>query len=259
MTIGSALSIGLGLLSLALALYFRRIKKLGYKRYDIALLGGEAAVFPEELQLRFCGEIVERVASTDIAIWNAGNVTLERNDIVRADPLRVEVSNGKILRAGILQRSREVNQVEVTVLDKGSAATVEFEYLDARDGVILKVLHTGTRDGLKLLGTLRGIPSGLKSYGAIKGPRRKDPRERADPPYVIWAIAAAGVLGAIMGLISMDPTVYKALGFKASWWEIFLVGLMFLVPNVAILVLDARRERVRLRGKKSFRFEPGKI
>ena len=161
----------LGVLGLLAAYYFYRKSQrrlsLGYQRSEIAIVGGGSTTFPSDLQILFGERVVPRVTSTRLILWNNGNETIQGSQILAADPLRVETSQGEvILQAKVIKRTRAVNNVTLaTDPDSGRIANLTFEYLDPGDGATLEVLHTDSRKKLSMCGTIKGIPLGVADLG----------------------------------------------------------------------------------------------
>jgi hypothetical protein len=165
--VGSTLGI-LGILA-AVVFYLRskRISRLAYQRDEVAIIGGSSAAFPSEVVISFAGSPVARVSATRFVVWNAGNTTLDRSQIVDADHLRLDLhSDGEILKVELLRTTREVNTVWAkSKPSERSRVDFGFDYLDPNDGFLIEVLHSGQRGALQMAGTLRGLPDGLTDYG----------------------------------------------------------------------------------------------
>lgn len=120
-------------------------------------LVGPNAVLPDEIQFLFRGDPVPKVTMSRIAIWNVGNRTIQKAQVVEKDPLRITISEGSnILEPKVLKRTRDVNGVDCVVKDKPNEAEFTFDYLDPKDGALVQLIHTGD-DKVSVVGTLRGI------------------------------------------------------------------------------------------------------
>jgi hypothetical protein len=98
----------IGVVALWYAFYVRQRPRLAAQVNSLELVGSSPAL-PKELELLFRGEKVPKVTLSRVSIWNMGNVTLRREQIVAADPLLLVTSSGsKVLDARIIVRIREV-------------------------------------------------------------------------------------------------------------------------------------------------------
>jgi len=202
------LSIFVGLAVMVyLFLRSRRVSRLAYQYDEVALLGAAQSAFPTEVEIRFSGRPVPRVAACRMVVWNAGNTTLRGTDIVGGDPLRIELeSDGWILKSSIVKVTREVNDFAVN-LDETDArmSALSFDYLDPGDGAVLEILHSGERRALRVTGTMRGLRPGPMNFGRIDAfPERWQsvPRLiRVVRSRVAWVgMFGLGVVFAVLGL-----------------------------------------------------------
>lgn len=174
----------------------RRKARLAVQYYEhITLVGGRGAAFPDEAEIRFARVVVPRITSSKIVIWNCGDRTIRGTDLVKSDPLRIEVSEaGQILKYTILRQTRSVNMWKI---DQSSLNRLDltFDFVDPGDGINLEVIHSQTRDEFVVVGTIMGIPKGLLDYGLPwLGTRRPQSR-------VYLAINVS--IGAIMMLFAL--------------------------------------------------------
>jgi hypothetical protein len=151
----------------------RARSRLASQVNSLQLLGSNPAL-PNEIEFLFKGSVVPKVTLSRVAIWNMGNTTLRRDQIIATDPVRITTTEGSIvLEARILKRTRQVNDFSVG-LRHGFANEVEcqFDYLDPRDGAVVEVIHTGNEQ-INVVGTLRGIPKPI----VVVGVKREQPKE----------------------------------------------------------------------------------
>jgi len=78
----------LGVLGLTAAIIFylrsRKVSRLAFQHDVITLVGASDAAFPDEVEIRFSGDIVPRVTADRIVLWNDGNTTLGASQIVES-------------------------------------------------------------------------------------------------------------------------------------------------------------------------------
>ena len=138
--------IGTASFVLALFLYWRsRISGIiACQSRDVPMIGGDDAVFPAEVEVRYRETRVPRLISSTVWIWNAGKKTVRGTDIVAHDPLRFCFS-GEILNVRIKKVSREVVRITADTSEKvRRTVCFGFEFLDPGDAGVFEVLHTGS-------------------------------------------------------------------------------------------------------------------
>ena len=163
--------VGTGGVALALILYWRsRISGIiAFQSRDVSMIGGDKAVFPAEVEVRYRGTLVPGLTSSTVWIWNAGKKTVRGVDIVAHDPLQLSFS-GEVLNVKIRKVTRE--SVRITAdAPQGAEATVRcgFEFLDPGDGGVLEVLHTGSDEAPECSGTVISLPKGPQYWGHAWG------------------------------------------------------------------------------------------
>lgn len=110
------------------------------------------------LEISYKDRKIENLSVSKIVFWNKGAETLDNQDIIKIDPLRIECSeNNYILDATIIRSNKLANQLSLEVRDSGKAAYVKFEYLDKNNGGVFQIIHTGTSSNdIFLKGELKG-------------------------------------------------------------------------------------------------------
>lgn len=214
-TVAGIFGVGLAVFS-----YFRtkRSPRLAYQISEFSVVGGLGARFPQELEISFAGTKVDRVTSSRIVLWNDGNTTFDREQIVSSDPLRFQLSEGRILQATIQNTTRDVNGVTLdSPAHSRGSVTVDFDYLDPRDGCAITIIHSGPRGSISCKGTLKELPGGptqirssasinLVNVGWVVSAKRGG--------FVLWAPIVVGVIAMIIGLFA--PQVARTLLFVDS-------------------------------------------
>ncbi len=108
------------------------------------------------IQVAFQGKQVHRLTVTHIAFWNNGEATIDKEDISHKTPLSLTAKDGcTILLAEIIASNKPANNF--TLETRGGTKILSFDYVDYKDGVIIKVYHTGSNiNDVDLTGTIRG-------------------------------------------------------------------------------------------------------
>jgi hypothetical protein len=110
------------------------------------------------LQISYKGQIISNLTVSRLIVWNDGVETIDKNDVVKSDPLRLEcVSNNHILDANVIFQNNQSNQILITIGKQGAEAKISFDYLDKNDGAIFQIFHTGkSSDDLVIKGKIKG-------------------------------------------------------------------------------------------------------
>jgi hypothetical protein len=98
------------------------------------------------LEIRYGGSPVPAVSLSKVVLWNAGSKAIRHENVAEADPLRIETIGGaKILAVSAPFKGNAGNaiRVEWDASRSPEKVRIEFDYLNAGEGVALQVLHTG--------------------------------------------------------------------------------------------------------------------
>lgn len=114
------------------------------------------------LNVSFNDDKVKNFTVTKIAVWNSGNITLTKSDIVDADPFRIEISDDLIiLDYQILQTNEPSNQFKLisAKTEEGKEyLKVDFDYIDRRQGCVIQIFHNGQSSSqIGVKGRIKGI------------------------------------------------------------------------------------------------------
>ena len=234
----------IGVLGIVLAVVFymrsRRKTALAYQTSHVTLVGGRGPAFPDEVEIRFSGTVVQRVTTTRVVLWNSGNQTVYGQNIVTLDPLRIELSADRtILKTEILREPKKVNGWKVTETSP-SHLRLEFDYLEPRDGLVLKVTHSGSRCEFRIAGTIQGIPAGLNDLGSWNHRLAEHLPNRFTfriLPYLAYAYAVVvfGFSGALM--------IVNADNYESTPYSTFTVAIFSFLAGMALWFGRHRRTR----------------
>jgi len=243
------LGILIGIVGLVWARRFRVNPRMVYQKHDFFVIGQPAASPLGDIKILFNGTVVPRLVVTQLGVWNAGNTTVRRGDIVASDPLAVSVKDGvSILGSTRLSLTREVNDFQMRLSeDDRSHALLEFDYLDAGDGAVFQIIHTGGINNVKVTGSLRGIPRGLEDWGDLQEWSEQKVRfSVAAPQLIIMAVLIA--FAWIRGLtVAHYPTAAKYFDWMLSAFGLFVA--LVIVSVIAFLVYYSFRTRARITPK----------
>jgi hypothetical protein len=132
-----------------------RIKRLAYDIWSVTIISNRVASLPD-LDIQYQGLRVENLSVSRLALWNDGTTAILNSDIPRTDPLRVDITQGKIIRqASIITTTERARQIDCTVSSNGQHIYVTFPFLEKEQGVVIEIIHDGTRsDDLSLGGLI---------------------------------------------------------------------------------------------------------
>jgi hypothetical protein len=116
------------------------------------LIRGEGTL-PEFVEVRYKGNVVPQLCRSSFVIWNAGNETIDGDDVVASDPIRIHLhgDNTEILSVEVARVTRSVIAFQAAI-DIRENIALSFEFMDYGDGAFITLLHTSVRP--TLLGTI---------------------------------------------------------------------------------------------------------
>lgn len=237
----------LGLLGLGFGIYQLRRRttgKLVYQGRGVRLIG-HSSTLPPDVQVVYKGDVVPRLSSRRIIIWNDGRSPIRGNDISSSDPLRFAFEEGAvILDADIVKRTRDANDLRIEKND--NELCIAFDFLNPGDGAVIEILHTGARTYAEALGTIVGQPEGPISYGLLP-PYDFDVQVTASayPPLERLARVVFRILFGPVGKLFLGTVTLVGLATLA--YAIFPAPIVrVLSPAIASVRLPAASERVTL-------------
>jgi hypothetical protein len=234
--IGSIASV-VGLYALYDSRRNRRIKLLSYEWTPPIPLATAAPVERDyKLSIHYTAagaeteEVIEAAFVSYLRFANFGKEPIRRTDIAPANPLRIAVENERVLDISLSTQRRKVTRValgEPAVGEDGGSAAITFDFLDLRDGAIIRVLTTGPRARLRLLGDIIGMPAGI---------RQSDETEAGD----IWGKLGFGLwlLAECAAFAFVAWIVKQVTGSWGNAWLLVLPIVAFVLPIVGVFVLE---------------------
>lgn len=146
------------IISVPLAIYFGR-KSLSQKIIYAVLSSNELITNNQsnipKLKILYDNEAVNDVTVTRLTFWNQTVATINKTDIIDAEPLSIFINNGKILDASVLKGGQSSNKIKV-FLTSDNSANITFDYLDKKEGGIIQVIHTGSRNSIDITRKIKG-------------------------------------------------------------------------------------------------------
>ncbi|EED0306046.1 hypothetical protein D8N18_RS21095 [Escherichia coli] len=116
------------------------------------------SLLPNQVEILYEGETVNKLASSTFVIWNSGNKIITKNSLTTIDPLRIEAINDvKILRHEIIRLSNHTCNISTHIDENKTSILLSFDFLEKNDGVRIKILHTGNDSDINLVGKVIGV------------------------------------------------------------------------------------------------------
>lgn len=97
-----------------------------------------------DLEIKYAGELIENLTVSRITFWNAGNEVIDKEDIVRSDPIMIRAcGDNKLLKAEIISQNEMSNNFALSPIIEGKFSNVNFDYISQNNGIIIQAFHTG--------------------------------------------------------------------------------------------------------------------
>jgi hypothetical protein len=100
-----------------------------------------------------------------VRVANLGEEPIRREDLATSDPLRLDILNGTVLNLASVSVTRDVLNFDLSPLAQTgegvSSSQLSFDFLDYRDGALIKVLTDSSSSQVMLKGTIIGMPQGI--------------------------------------------------------------------------------------------------
>lgn len=145
---------------LAFIFYFKQKKKkrLFYSLRKNVLIENLSEKLGD-IEVSYKEEKINNLTFTKIAIWNAGNETINYDDIAISDYLRVIFTkNNTLIQAKIIYHRNIANAFQLVWEDNSNQIKIIFEYINPNEGCVLQFVHTGeTEHYLFISGTIKGV------------------------------------------------------------------------------------------------------
>lgn len=138
----------IALASIGLAVFFyiksKKVKTPTYIVRTISLVK-ESIKKIETVQINYGGEKVSNLSITKLAFWNDGKSTINSQDIARIEPIKICIEpEYDILECEILFSKNPSNDFNLTLSEDKKTITVNFDYIDFEEGIVVQICHTGS-------------------------------------------------------------------------------------------------------------------
>jgi hypothetical protein len=166
----SAILAMVGILGFAFAIYSHIInkehKELTYASKTNSLIHNQEKSF-KKISVFYGDKSIENLYVSKIAIWNSGNKVLKETDFVKDLNLAITLEEGcEILETNIINYTEKTNAFNAVQTDNRKL-TINFDYAEKKDGIVLQVIHTGLKNDINLSCKIIGGQP-LKEYSKEK-------------------------------------------------------------------------------------------
>jgi len=214
----------------------RKIKLLAYDISGTVPLA--RAVSPEKdynlsVIFQHHGKPEERLDSVYVRFLrfaNLGRESIRKDDIAPANPLRISVEGVRTLDITLSGVSRSVNRVALTkqsISEDNYSANITFDYLDNKDGAVIKILTVGGEGTPVIYGDIIGIPSGIKKVDDVSS-RNTSLLSGIRTILILLLFLSAFVLSVF--------AFYWVTGAWTNVWLLMLPFLAFVIPSIIIAI-----------------------
>jgi hypothetical protein len=221
------------------------------------------------LDIQYLGDKVRDLSVSKIVFWNHGALTIDSDDLVPADRLRLETKGkGRILSTKLISTNNKASQPLLSASPEKDQAFLQFEYLDRGQGFVIQVIHEGTSSNdLDLKGAIKGVTRIRKIdlnefINKTKTGRRKQLLGQYAGLISLWVVFPSGCfymawgMGGYLG--GLGALFFSAAGLfmiavgimaedKLSLEDKFLLGLKLSTPTLDNLRLRPAHGKAPLR------------
>ncbi len=204
----SLISVGVGTLGVVVAFVFYRLSR---RRKQPRFCGrlfrliSDRVTAVQGLQITYLGKSVANVTIARLLFWNAGAETIDGDDLVAHDPLRIQFKDDtNILYAGVVRANNAASRFGVDHTDP-QTVRITFEYLDSGHGAVIEFVLDGRVSDFEILGSIKGsekplyvhvIPVGYVSN--LQGPLFRRIMRSSSPDRVRRAAMALPMLAIVL-------------------------------------------------------------
>lgn len=176
-----------------------------------------------------------------VRFTNFGKIPITKDDIAKADPLRLEIktTGGTVLNVSLVSVTRDVCQIVIgqpKQEDSITSVTLEFDFLDYMDGGLIQILSDTEEIETVLRGTIVGMPGGIRKTEVVAGPSEISGRG-----------CAIGIAVQVLALVAV-PLIYRFVtgSWDSEWW-LALPVLALIMPSlvfflISLVILEPRTE-----------------
>ncbi|WP_039057063.1 hypothetical protein [Enterobacter sp. Bisph1] len=229
---------------IAVLTYFlsRSTHRISVHKTTKELIGLSDSMLPEQVEVLYEGEKVNKLSSTSFILWNSGNKVITKNSLETIDPLRIKIENhAKILRYEIKTINNLTSNISIKPDEEGFFLKLLFDFLEKNNGFHLEILHTGKDSDIKVAGKVIGVKTPNSTFRSTFFSAIQETRiPFAKPTGLLFFI---GFFGCMLGASFLWPEHFNNIN-KVSpdsfLWMIRSAILVNLVPFVLLFIFINR-------------------
>jgi predicted ATP-dependent endonuclease of OLD family len=113
----------------------------------------------KQLEINYSNQEIKNFTVTKIVFWNKGRETIDKEDVVNADPISIHIKDGyNILDHDIIGKNEKTNNFSLSESSDKSSINIDFDYIDKNNGIVIQILHTGkSSEDIEFCGRMKGI------------------------------------------------------------------------------------------------------
>ena len=220
--------------------YARKSRKIKFLVYQTASPVALATAFSPEDDYKlgvtyqrkgFEEERFESVYTRFLRFANLGKESIRHEDITRINPIKIKIEGVRTLDIALVSMTRTVNNITITnqsLSENSASADLTFDYLDYKDGGLIKILTVGGEGVIALSGDVIGMPDGIKNVDEAGSES--------------WLSKIGTWLAGFFVLSSLVVSIFSYYWTTGSWHNAWLLALPFIaliVPIIIILFVSA--------------------
>jgi hypothetical protein len=142
-------------LTIIFAIKGKKVRKISQYRSTYKIIRNINSEL-NDLEIKWKDDLIDNLSITKMTIWNDGNIKLEEDDFASSEHLAIEaIKDCKMLNASILLAPEKTNTFNIDLILELNKMFINFEYMDAKDGVVIQIVHTGSANNLRLVGKIK--------------------------------------------------------------------------------------------------------
>lgn len=210
------------------------------------------------LEIQYAGEKVRDLSVSKLAFWNHGALTINSEDLVRTDPLRIETKGtARVLSTKLISNNNNASQPLLSAPPEKNCAFLNFDYLDRGQGFVVQIIHEGTSSSdLEVKGSIKGVSRirkiDLKDFvNKTKKERIKHHLLQITVLVLLWSWAALSFYGAwkdggYAGIVLLVFGLFILAGGIAGGKQIFLLASRQVPPGLESFYTDPRQPATQI-------------
>lgn len=154
------LSFFIGIIGLAIGIFSylksKKVKRLSYEKHSFNLVNDSISKFPK-LELKYDNNKISNLSITKLILWNSGNETIDKKDIISSEQIHITKSNDTIIYNIEIKEIVEKSN-NFLILEENNSWNIIFDYIDPQQGISIEIFHSkiSSKD-IKIKGKIKGL------------------------------------------------------------------------------------------------------